>query len=152
MPDSRWDETGPSYDPEHVSAFFDEYGEREWERFDEDVAGRVNFEVHRHYLERFVGAGDRVLEIGAGPGRFTLELARLGATVVVGDISREQLRLNRERVGGEGLDDRVEARVVVDVCDLSRFADGEFDAAVCFGGPLSSWSTAPTRRWPSCCA
>ncbi len=137
MPESRWDKTGPAYDAEHISAYFDEVAEREWGRFDENLAGRINFEIHRHYLHRFVGDDARVLEVGAGPGRFTLELARLGATVVVGDISREQLRLNRERVGGEGLDERVEARVVVDVCDLSRFDEGEFDASVCFGGPIS---------------
>lgn len=137
MPESRWDETGPAYDPAHVAAFFDEYGEREWERFEADLAARVNLEVHRHFLGRFVRPGERVLEAGAGPGRFTMELARLGAAVVVADISHEQLRLNREHVGGAGLDEQVEARVIADVCDLSRFEDAEFDATVCFGGPLS---------------
>jgi SAM-dependent methyltransferase len=29
------------------------------------------------------------------------------------------------------------ARERLDVCDLSHLADGAFDAAVCFGGPLS---------------
>jgi ubiquinone/menaquinone biosynthesis C-methylase UbiE len=137
MRESRWDETGPAYDAEHVAAYFDEHGEREWARFDENLAARVNFEVHRRYLERFVQRGHRVLEVGAGPGRFTLELARLGATVVVADVSREMLRLNREHVGAEELEAQVEARVIVDVLDLSRFEDGEFDATVCYGGPVS---------------
>jgi len=39
--------------------------------------------------------GDRVLEVGAGPGRFTIELARLGARILVSDISAGQLDLNR---------------------------------------------------------
>ncbi len=34
-------------------------------------------------------------------------------------------------------EDQIEARVVADVVDLSQFADGEFDAVVCYGGPLS---------------
>lgn len=29
------------------------------------------------------------------------------------------------------------ARVQADVCDLSRFDSGTFDATICFGGPLS---------------
>jgi len=84
-----------------------------------------------------VQPGDRVLDVGAGPGRFTIELAEIGASVVVADISARQLELNRERVAAAGKDEQVAERVVVDVTDLSRFGDGEFDAVVCYGGPLS---------------
>jgi ubiquinone/menaquinone biosynthesis C-methylase UbiE len=78
-----------------------------------------------------------VLEVGAGAGRFTMELARLGARVTVVDISPEQLRLNEEHVAEGGLEDAVEARHLADVLDLSRFEDRSFDAVVCYGGPLS---------------
>jgi SAM-dependent methyltransferase len=126
-----------SYDPERAARFFDEFGESEWARFESGRSSPVSLAVHAHYLRRFVRAGDRVLDVGAGPGRFTIELARLGARVVAADISRVQLELNREKVAEAGLDDRVEARVLADVTDLSRFGDGEFDATVCYGGPLS---------------
>jgi SAM-dependent methyltransferase len=96
---------------------------------------RVNFEVHRRLLEEHVRSGDRVLEIGAGPGRFTLELARLGARVVVGDVSPRQLELHREKTAG--VEDAVERRAPLDVVELSEFADADFDAAVCYGGPIS---------------
>jgi ubiquinone/menaquinone biosynthesis C-methylase UbiE len=78
-----------------------------------------------------------VLDVGAGPGRFTIEIAHLGADVVVADLSPGQLELNRQRVAAEGLEDRVAERVVADVTDLSRWGDASFDAVVCFGGPLS---------------
>jgi SAM-dependent methyltransferase len=97
----------------------------------------VSFHVHRHYLDRFVGPGDRVLEVGAGSGRFTVELARRGARVTVVDISPEQLRLNEEHIAEADLEGAVEARLLADVLDLSRFEDRVFDAAVCYGGPLS---------------
>ena len=127
------------YDPERISAFFDEYGEREWERLapDRPPAERVNFEVHRLLLTETVQAGDRVLEVGAGPGRFTIELAHLDATVSVVDISPRQLELNREKVAEAGFERRVESRNIADVVDLTRFDDDSFDAAVCIGGPLS---------------
>jgi len=67
--------------------FYDNLGEREWSRLEETPRGRVAYEVHRQFLERFVRSGDRVLEIVAGPGRFTFDLARLGATVEVTDLS-----------------------------------------------------------------
>jgi SAM-dependent methyltransferase len=93
--------------------------------------------VHLHYLRRFIQPRDRVLDVGAGPGRFTIELAEIGAVVVVADISPGQLELNRERVAAAGKEGQVADRVIADVTDLARFRDGEFDAVVCYGGPLS---------------
>jgi ubiquinone/menaquinone biosynthesis C-methylase UbiE len=125
------------YERGHVTAHFDEAGEREWTRFDDGVTPPQSVAVHAEYLRRFVRPGDHVLDIGAGPGRFTIELARLGADVVVADLSPRQLELNREKVSEAGLEERVLDRVLADVADLARFDDASFDVAVCFGGPLS---------------
>ena len=125
------------YDPDHIRAFYDSYGEREWERFDLGPANRVNFYMHCRYLEQYIHAGDHVLDVGAGPGRFTIELARLGATITVADISPRQLEFNRVKVREAGCEASVVDRVLVDVTDLSRFPTGRFDAVVCYGGPLS---------------
>ena len=66
---------GTHYDAGYIAGFFDEYGEREWERLEATPWGRVELEVRRRLLREVVRPGDRVLEVGAGPGRFTLELA-----------------------------------------------------------------------------
>ena len=126
---------GVPYDAEHIARFFDEYGEREWTRFDATPMDRVGLEVHRRLLRELIRPGMRVLEAGADPGRFTLELARLGATVVAGDISPGQLELHAERTAA--VEDAVESRELLDIVDLGRFGDGSFDAVVCFGGPVS---------------
>ncbi|MFC4012790.1 hypothetical protein ACFOY2_36540 [Nonomuraea purpurea] len=68
---------------QQVRRYFDAFGDAEWHRLTGDVAGRVSLEVHRRFLARFVRPGHRVLEVGAGPGRFTAELAALGASIVV---------------------------------------------------------------------
>ena len=125
------------YEREHTAAFFDELGEGEWTRFEDGRTPPQSVAVHLRELRRFVRSGDRVLDVGAGPGRFTIELARLGAEIVVADISPRQLELNRERLAAAELEEHVVERVVADVTDLSRFPDASFDAVVCFGGPLS---------------
>lgn len=125
------------YDAAYIRQFYDQYGEREWERLQGAPARLVNFHIHRHFLDRFVAAGDRVLEAGAGPGRFTIELARLGAQVTIGDISPVQLDLNRQKVAEAGCEQNVVSRELIDIADLSAFADAAFDAVVCYGGPLS---------------
>ena len=125
------------YEREHAAAFFDEYGEREWTRFDDGRTPPQSVAVHIEHLRRFVQEGDRVLDVGAGPGRFTIELARLGADVVVADISPVQLDENRKRLAEAALEERVLERVLADVTDLSHFDDASFDVVVCYGGPLS---------------
>jgi SAM-dependent methyltransferase len=125
-----------SYSAATAAAFFDEYGEREWERFDRPGLS-ASLATHLHYLAAAVRPGDRVLDAGCGPGRFTIELARLGARVVALDVSPGQLDLHRRHVVEAGAEDAVEERLVADVCDLSVLPDGSFDVTVCFGGPLS---------------
>jgi SAM-dependent methyltransferase len=125
------------YDAGYIRDFYDAYGEREWERFENSPMNRVNFHLHRHYLEEFVRPGDQVLDIGAGPGRFTIELARLGAAVHVGDLSPAQLELNRQKVTEAECESTVVGREIMDIVDLSSLGDEQFDAVVCFGGPLS---------------
>jgi SAM-dependent methyltransferase len=137
MADSR--SMSPSLDAAvaMVRAGFDAEVEAEWDRMVRDLPARVSFELHRRLLKRHVRPGDRVLEIGAGPGRFTLALAEIGAQVVVTDLSCAQLEANRRHVGEAGAAASVEAWRVIDARDVSAFGDGEFDAVIAFGGPLS---------------
>jgi len=125
------------YNPSQIRRFYDEFGELEWMRLDRDPRSRVVFFLHQSYLNEFVKPGEGVLEAGAGPGRFTIELARLGAHVTVADISAEQLRLNERHVADAGHESAVVARVEMDIVDCSRFPDEHFDTVVCYGSPLS---------------
>ena len=78
-----------------------------------------------------------MLEIGAGPGRFTVQLAEMGCQVVVSDISRVQLALNERHVTDAGWEAAVVERRLLDIRDLSSVPDAGFDTVVAYGGPLS---------------
>jgi SAM-dependent methyltransferase len=124
-------------DRERMRDYYDDLGEDEWARLENSPRGRVAYEVHRHFLAPFIRPGDRVLEIGAGPGRFTFELARLGATIDVTDFSPVQLDLNRQHLEGSAAERSVLSRSLLDICDTSRYADATFDVVLAYGGPLS---------------
>jgi 2-polyprenyl-3-methyl-5-hydroxy-6-metoxy-1,4-benzoquinol methylase len=111
--------------------------EEEWQRLVETPAGRVSFQIHRRFLADYIEPGMHILEIGAGPGRFTRELADLGARITVSDLSEGQLSANRQRAETDSFADSVDDWLVLDVRDVSTFDDGSFDAVVAFGGPLS---------------
>src|SRR3954463_4298342 len=78
---------GRPFDGAYMAAFYDRYGEAEWDRHERSAAHRAAFAVHCAFLRDHVQPRDLVLEAGAGAGRFTIELARLGARVHVGDLS-----------------------------------------------------------------
>ena len=91
-------------------------------------------EIRRRFLRRHVAEGVSVLEIGAGAGRFTVELAGTGCRVVVTDVSPVQLTLNDRHVSEAGLAVAVTERRLLDVCDLSSVADASIDAVVALDG------------------
>ncbi|GAA0339667.1 hypothetical protein GCM10008967_32540 [Bacillus carboniphilus] len=125
------------YDANHIKQFYEEYGEREWERLESTPTDKVNFHVHKSILTQYIHKGDRVLEAGAGPGRFTIELAKIGANITVGDISPKQLELNRLKVQEYGYENYVESWDELDIVDLSKYESSSFDHVVCYGGALS---------------
>ena len=90
--------------------------------FTKGTEQEVGFLVEALGLE----AGQRVLDVGCGPGRHALALARRGVEVVGVDLSPEFVALARDAAAREGLPARFE---VLDVRDLAF--DAEFHAAVC---------------------
>src|SRR5438874_896762 len=131
-PEGDWDATA-----RRVREHFDRLGELEWDRLEQDLRSQVSLEMHRRFLRRMLADGSTVLAIGAAAGRFTVDLARLRASIVVTDVSTVQLEVNARRVEAAGVADAVLRRTVADIRDLGSFESSGFDAVVAYGGPLS---------------
>ncbi len=125
------------YDADYTRTFYDAYGDIEWSRLEATAYGRLQGIIHTDFIRRYVRAGTRVLDAGCGPGRFSIAVAQLGATVMALDLSEHQLQLARERLGEAGVLERVDGFVSADIADLSMFTDGHFDIVICYGGALS---------------
>lgn len=126
-----------SYDPDAVVRYFDAFGFSEFERHDASPEQRLKFELHLRCLRRYLEPGSRVLEVGAGPGRFTEAMAELGCRITVVDVSPTQLRLNEERARARGYADAVDEWIVADIVDLTALESRSWDVVVAFGGPFS---------------
>ena len=124
------------YDANYVARYFDELGEREWTRLVDSPADEIKLYIHSHYLEKHIEQGSLVLDVGAGPGRFTQLLVSLGATVVVADISAQQIDLNKRFAAELNFAHGVKEWRQLDICDMSAFPNEMFDAVVCYGNPL----------------
>jgi S-adenosylmethionine-dependent methyltransferase len=117
---------------EPVRSYYASLGEREWARLTTSI-GAIEFAVNAHALENHLPPGARVLDIGGGPARYALWLAKRGHRVTLADLSPEQLVVARRRVSESPHGARVEEIVEADARNLSRWDDGSFDAALSLG-------------------
>jgi 2-polyprenyl-3-methyl-5-hydroxy-6-metoxy-1,4-benzoquinol methylase len=125
-------------------AYYDDYGEREWDRLDRDLYHRLEYEETSHFLDRELPDSGRVLDAGGGAGRYSVELAQQGYEVTLVDRSSRQVELAREKAAEHGVADAVTTHTG-DVRDL-EFAVDALDATLCLGGPLSHVLNAEERR------
>jgi 2-polyprenyl-3-methyl-5-hydroxy-6-metoxy-1,4-benzoquinol methylase len=72
------------------------YYESVWQGLPEGLEPS-DFELRRRFLLDRVHAGERVLDVGCGEGRFTAELVRAGARALGVDVAEEPLRRARAR-------------------------------------------------------
>jgi ubiquinone/menaquinone biosynthesis C-methylase UbiE len=125
------------YDPERVKARYSQLVEVEWQRLDATPRGKLMYLAHRQAVLAYVHSGDAVLEVGAGPGRFTKDLAEIAGHLVVTDLTPESVAYNRAKMTELGVAARIAEWREADICDLSAFPDERFDAVVCIGGAFN---------------
>lgn len=92
-PEKGWDPVPP----DHALR----YGENEWQGLNETVLAQ---------LEAWCGgfAGKRVLDLGGGPGQYSVAFAQRGARVTWFDISRTYQEMARAKATERGVVDRIE--------------------------------------------
>jgi len=116
-----------------VRAYYASFGEREWQRLTNPDDGAVEFALTKELLATYLPPSGRILDLGGGPGRYTIWLAERGYQVVLADLSPELLAIARTQIAAAGVSQQVEAVVEADACNLGRWADASFDAVLCLG-------------------
>lgn len=130
MTDDPADSRERSY--RRIRKFYEISAEREWGRLEQPVDGRLEFAVNKAWITRFLpSAPARILDIGGGPGRYSIWLAERGYRVTLADLSPALLDVAREKSAEAGVE--LDEIVEVNATDLSRFDDASFDAVLCMG-------------------
>lgn len=109
---------------EIVSNFYNEINEDI--RLGRSRQGQLEYLTTMNYIQRFAKAGDKILEIGAGTGRYSIALAKEGYDVTAVELVERNLEVLRQN--SRGLEN-IQA-FQGDALDLSRFADEEFELFV----------------------
>ena len=85
---------------ETVKGYYDASPELEWKRLD---GFRFEFEITKRMLARCVAPGARILDIGGGPGRYSLYFASLGHEVTLVDLSGGNVEFAKAKAAECGL-------------------------------------------------
>ena len=109
-----------------IKGYYDASVEAEWGRID----NRPEFLITCRYIRRYVKPGDSVLDIGGGPGRYSLWLAGMGCDVTLLDLSPENIRFAKAKAVEAGLSLRVAQG---DARRADELVDGPFDHVLLMG-------------------
>lgn len=91
--------------------------------------GQVEFLTTMRYIEKYLKKGDKIIEIGAGTGRYSHTLARMGYDVTAVELIEHNLEILRSNTTpGEDL-----TAMQGNAVDLSAFRDESFDITLLLG-------------------
>ncbi|MEL6345471.1 MAG: class I SAM-dependent methyltransferase [Myxococcota bacterium] len=117
-------------DRERIRAYYAQGNE--WARLEGDEAW-LEYARTLQYIDRYFQPGSRVLDLGGGPGRYTIAMAQRGHRVTMLDLSMEQVKEAQRRIQDAEVIDRIDGLVVGDARDLSQLPGQPFEAVLALG-------------------
>ena len=112
---------------EIMSSFYDQYNEDG--RLSRTRHGQLEYYITMTYIHRYAAKRAKILEVGAGTGRYSIALAKEGLNVTSVELVESNLAVLREN--SKGMENITSYQG--DATDLSRFADDSFDITLSFG-------------------
>jgi len=112
---------------EIVSSFYNQIDEDV--RLERNRHGQMEYIATMHYINKYAKEGAKLLEIGAGTGRYSIVLAKAGYDVTSVELVEHNLEVLKKNSEGIANIQSYQG----DALDLSRFADNSFDVTLLFG-------------------
>ena len=114
----------------NVENYYDQNAQDEWERL--GVRHHAEYENTFRALTEFLPpAPAKLIDIGGGPGRYSIALAERGYPVTLVDLSAGNLALAKQKAAEAKVE--LTAFVHANALDLTAFPEASFDAALLMG-------------------
>jgi 2-polyprenyl-3-methyl-5-hydroxy-6-metoxy-1,4-benzoquinol methylase len=109
--------------------FYDQFTHKEWDRLEHH---RTELAVTLRAMEDFLPPPPcKVLDIGGGPGRYSIELSNRGYKVTLYELAQKNLDLAQQKASKKGV--LLEGLIKGDARDLSSLGDQTFEAVLLMG-------------------
>lgn len=110
-----------------LNDYYDNYDEDS--RLIRDKAHRVEYITTTTYIEKYLKKGDRILEIGAGTGRYSITYAEKGYRVDAVELVNKNLDILRSKIT-----DKMNINAIQGNClDLNMYDNNTFDITLVLG-------------------
>jgi len=102
----------------------------EWGRLEREP---IEFQVNWHYIKKYMPKTGNVLDNGAGPGKYSMELAKEGYQVTLTDLTPRLVEVAEYKAKELNLDRQFNGFYAADARELNMIKDEQYDAALMLG-------------------
>lgn len=102
----------------------------EWGRLDREP---LEFIINLHYIKKYMPSAGKVLDNGAGPGKYAMELAKLGYTVTLSDITPKLVEVATEKAAELELTEQFDGFHNLNAIDLEGIPNENYDVSLMLG-------------------
>ncbi len=123
------------------------YLENYYNNYEEDTRlqsrhGQIEFITSMKYIEQYLEKGAKILDLGAGTGRYSLALSRKGYNVTAVELVQHNIDVFKSLLKE---DDNISINQG-NAVDLSAYLDASFDAVLIFGPMYHLYSKEEKTR------
>lgn len=115
---------------DNVLSFYENNVLREWHRLDGQYSN-IEFSIVKRAISESIKTKCDILDLGCGPGKYAVELAKQGHNIFLVDISRKNLEYAVEELKKNNLEKKI---IGVKCCSAHDFVcERRFDVVLVFG-------------------
>ncbi len=102
----------------------------EWGRLEREP---IEFQVNWHFIKKYLPETGYILDNGAGPGKYSMELAKEGYRVTLTDLTPKLVEIAKNKAQDYQLEGQFEGFYTADARDLNMLNAEQFDASLMLG-------------------
>ena len=110
-----------------LNEYYNNYNEDE--RLIKDKAHKIEYITTTKYIEKYLKSGNRILEVGAGTGRYSINYAKKGYRIDSVELVKKNLDILKSKITKDMNIDAVQGNCL----DLSIYNDNTFDITLLLG-------------------
>ncbi|HKL75780.1 MAG TPA: methyltransferase domain-containing protein [Halanaerobiales bacterium] len=113
---------------DEVEKYYDQAAKEEWDRLKRH---KVEFDITKRYMQKYIAPKSKVLDVGGGPGRYAIFLAKKGHDVTLLDLSKENIKLAKKKAEENNLE--LKKYIHGNALKLEEDVKEKFDTVLCMG-------------------
>lgn len=111
---------------DEIEDFYENYDE--WNRLERH---KIEFEITKKFFDKYIPANSRILDIGGGPGRYSIYLASRGHKVTLLDLTKKHIEIAKDKAEQYGV--QLEQYIHGNALELPKYNLGQFDVILLMG-------------------